>query len=147
MLVISTRETPYALSVHHDAVSIPKIDAFSGNECTSVALFRSEARNEGGHSMGMWSAWLGLSLQGARLAWEAQNVIALRLMRLAQGGSRGQSEAQRMVTEKVAALVEAQASAATAAMTGQNSHRIAKKVIGVYRKRVSKNRRRLARSR
>ncbi len=52
-----------------------------------------------------------------------------------------------MMSEKVAALVEAQASAAAAAMTGQNSHRIGKKVIGVYRKRVGRNRRRLARSR
>ena len=146
MLVTSTRD-PYALSVHHAAVSIPKIDAFSRNECTSVALFRSKARYEGVNSMEMWSAWLGLSLQGARLAWEAQNVIALRLMRLGLGGSRGQSEAQRMMSEKVAALVEAQASAAAAAMTGQNSHRIAKNVIGVYRKRVGRNRRRLARSR
>lgn len=145
--MVTSTGNPHAPFVHQAAVSITKIDAFSRNERTSAALFKCEARNEGVNSMEMWSAWFGLSLQGARLAWEAQNVIALRLMRLGLGGSRGQSEAQRMMSEKVAALVEAQASAAAAAMTGQNSHRIAKKVIGVYRKRVRRNRRRLARSR
>lgn len=91
------------------------------------------------------SAWLGLSLQAARLAWEAQNVIALRFMRLGLGGTRAQSEAKRMMSEKVEALAEAQASAAAAALLGQSSHRIAKKVVSVYRKRVARNRRRLAR--
>lgn len=140
-------EAAYALSVHHDADSIPKIDASQGTNAAPQRFSAARLITEGVHSMEMWSAWLGLSLQGARLAWDAQNVIALRLMRLGLGGSRGRAEAQRMMSEKVAALVEAQASAAAAAMTGQNSHRIAKKVIGVYGKRVGRNRRRLARSR
>lgn len=95
------------------------------------------------------SAWLALSWQGARLMQEAQQVIALRLMRLGKGGARAQSEARRMVSEKFAALIEAQAHAATAVALGQNQHRdhhrAAKKFLGVYRKCVRRNRRRLTR--
>jgi hypothetical protein len=87
--------------------------------------------------------WFGLSMQGARLAWDAQTVIALRLMRLGLGGTKARSEAQRMVTEKFAALAEAQARAAAAVMTGQSGQRAAKKVLSVYQKRVRRNRRRL----
>lgn len=57
-------------------------------------------------------------VQAALLGFEAQGVMALRMMRLAAGGARGRSEAERMVTEKIAALTEAQAAAASAAITG-----------------------------
>ena len=57
----------------------------------------------------MLNAWLSLSFQAARLGWDAQNVMALRFIRLAEGGASGQSEAYLMVTEKVAALAEATA--------------------------------------
>ena len=93
-----------------------------------------------------WNAWCALSLQTARLGWEAQNVIALRLMRLATQSPERQTEARRMVTEKVAALAEAQAAAVTTVMKGGKSHRVAKKVLGVYKKRVRANRRRLTRT-
>ena len=49
-----------------------------------------------------------------------------------------------MMTEKIAALAEAQRGAAAVAVTGGDSRRVAKKVLGVYRKRVRANRRRLA---
>jgi len=91
-----------------------------------------------------WNAWLGLTAQAALLGWEAQNVMALRMMRLAAGGALAQSESARMVSEKMFALGEAQAAAAVAAMKGGGSPRVAKKVLGVYRRRVRKNRRRLA---
>ena len=96
--------------------------------------------------MQAWNEWCALSLQTARLGWEAQSVIALRFMRLAAQGSGSQAEARRMVTEKMAALVEAQAAAAAAAIKGGNSHRVAKKVLGVYKTRVRANRRRLTRT-
>lgn len=92
-----------------------------------------------------WKAWFDLSLHGMRLGWEAQTVIALRLMRLGQGGPASRAEAQRMVREKFATLVEAQGAAAAAAIMGANSHHTGKKVLKVYRKRVRSNRRRLAR--
>ena len=96
--------------------------------------------------MRAWNAWCALSLQTARLGWEAQSVIALRLMRMATQNPGNQTEARRMVTEKVAALGEAQAVAATAVIKGGKSHRVAKKVMGVYKKRVRANKRRLTRT-
>jgi hypothetical protein len=94
----------------------------------------------------MWNTWFSLSLQGARLAWEAQSVVALRLLRIAGESAHGRrSETHRMVTEKIAALTEAQTAAAIAAVRGGGSHRVAKKVLGVYKKRVRRNRKRLAR--
>jgi hypothetical protein len=93
----------------------------------------------------MWNSWFALSSQAALLNFEAQGVMALRMMRLAAGGARGLSEAQRMVSEKFAALTEAQAAATAAAFTDGNGHRAAKKVMNVYQKRVRGNRRRLTR--
>jgi hypothetical protein len=95
--------------------------------------------------MQAWNAWCALSLQTARLGWEAQSVIALRLMRMAAQPAHNQTEARRMVTEKVAALGEAQAAAVTAVIRGGKSHRVAKKVLGVYKKRVRANKQRLTR--
>jgi hypothetical protein len=48
-----------------------------------------------------------------------------------------------MSTEKIHALVEAQAAAATTAIKGGSSRQVAKKVLGVYKRRVRGNRRRL----
>ena len=50
-----------------------------------------------------------------------------------------------MVTEKFAAFAEAQAAAVATTIEGGNSHRVGKKVVGVYKKRVRGNRRRLTR--
>jgi hypothetical protein len=49
-----------------------------------------------------------------------------------------------MITEKVAALAEAQLAATSAALRGSKKHSVAKKALGVYVKRVRSNRRRLA---
>ena len=94
----------------------------------------------------IYNAWFALSLQATRLAWEAQSVVELRLMRIASDSARGRrSETHRMVAEKIAALTEAQAAAANAAVSGGGSHRVAKKVLGVYKRRVRRNRKRLGR--
>ena len=93
----------------------------------------------------VWNNWFSVSSQTAMLALEAQSVIALRLMRIAGGGALARSEATCMVTEKVQAFGEAQAVAAVGSVTGRNRRHIAKKVVGVYKKRVRGNRRRLAR--
>jgi len=93
----------------------------------------------------VWNDWCALSFQTARLTWEAQGVIALRMMRLAAPGPRGQNESRRMVTEKVAALAEAQTAAVATALTGGGAPRAAKKALAVYKKRVRANRRRLSR--
>ena len=93
----------------------------------------------------MWNAWCSLSLQAAQLGFEAQGVMALRLMRLATPGTRGEAEARRMVTEKVAALAQAPTVAAATAVRGGNGPQVAAKVLGVYKKRVRANKRRLSR--
>ena len=41
----------------------------------------------------VWNDWLSLSSQTATLAFEAQSVIALRLMHIAGGGASARSEA------------------------------------------------------
>src|SRR6516165_7979596 len=83
--------------------------------------------------MRTWNAWCSLSMQAARLAWDAQAVVALRLMQIARENARGrQSETHRMLTEKVAAFSEAQAAAETAAIRG-SGHRVAKQALGVYK--------------
>jgi hypothetical protein len=62
----------------------------------------------GGH---VFNSWFALTFQAAQLGWEAQNVVALRFVRLAGGGAAGAKEAQLMVTDKLAALTEAQLAA------------------------------------
>ena len=78
------------------------------------------------------------------MCWDAQAMILLRSLRIAQGGAKGEIETTRMITEKVAALAEAQVAATAAVLRGSKKHRVAKRALGVYAKRVSSNRRRLA---
>jgi hypothetical protein len=92
----------------------------------------------------MLNPWVVLSMRAFQLSWEAQNVIALRMMRLASGDVRGQAELNRMVVEKIAAAVEAQVAAGAAMMTGRKDHVIAGKALAVYKNRVRANRRRLS---
>lgn len=68
----------------------------------------------------------------------------LRCLRIAQGGAKAESETMRMMTEKVAALAEAQVTATAAALTGSKNQAIAKRALGAYAKRVRRNRRRLS---
>jgi len=65
-------------------------------------------------------------------------------LRVAQGGAKAEAEVQRMITEKVAALTEAQIAATVATLKGNKKHRVAKKAFGVYAGRVHRNRRRLS---
>jgi hypothetical protein len=120
----------------------------------------------------IWNNWVSLSSQAAMLPLQTQGVIALRLMRIAGDAlARSEPEATRIGTEKVQAVGEAQAVAPVGLMTGpnrrhpakkslasrnrrhiakkslagRNRRHIAKKVVGVYKKRVRGNRRRLTR--
>jgi hypothetical protein len=96
------------------------------------------------NSLERWNAWFALSSQAARVCWEAQAVMLLRGLRMAQGGAKAEAEAQRMITEKVAALSEAQVAATVATLKGSKRHRVAKKALSVYARRVRRNRRRLS---
>jgi hypothetical protein len=96
----------------------------------------------------MLNPWLAFPFQAARLGWEAQNVMALRLMRLAGGGAAGQPQAHLTGTEKVAAKVAAPAKAHAAgtavAVKSRNGRDVAKKVTRGHKKRVRGNKRRLS---
>jgi len=85
----------------------------------------------------MHRAWMDLTFASARLCQEAQEVITLRVMKLALGDAASHREAQRMVMEKGFALAEAMG---TLAMGG-SMH----KVVGRYRSQVRANKRRLTR--
>ncbi len=53
--------------------------------------------------------WFSLMMETATLAVEAQQVMALRAAKLAAGGTAAQTEAVRMMSEKVFAYAEASA--------------------------------------
>jgi geranylgeranyl pyrophosphate synthase len=89
----------------------------------------------------VFNSWFALTFQAAQLGLEAQSVIALRLMRLAGGGAPSLTEARLMVTDKTAALTEAQLAAAATVLAG-NSHKLATKVLQVFKKRVRANKNR-----
>jgi hypothetical protein len=98
----------------------------------------------------MLNPWLALTFQAARLTWEAQGAMALRLMRLADGGTAAQSKANGMSAEKVAAPAEAQAVAATAVAPttvrkGRNGAPTGKKISNTSKKKVRANERRPSR--
>jgi len=78
------------------------------------------------------------------LAMEAQQVIALRLMKLAAGGKAAKPEARRMVAEKVAAAQTAAGLMTAAALRGAPDGG-ADAVVRMLRRRVRANRKRLMR--
>jgi hypothetical protein len=69
------------------------------------------------------------------LAFEANGVIALRMMKLMRGGRSARREAELMVSEKIKAAFEATASLMTGASSDEIVHR--------YRKHVAANAKRL----
>ena len=85
----------------------------------------------------MIKSWMKLTSDVTLLGFEAQQVIGLRLMRIAAGGKGASFENERMVTEKIAAFGEA----ATALLTGGSPE----KVVRRYRTHVRKNKTRLSR--
>lgn len=83
--------------------------------------------------------------RAATLAFEAQWVVALRMMRLMQGGPRADIEARRMVSEKFAALAASQMAAVAAVASGASMAQIAARAMVPVSTRVTANRRRLSR--
>jgi hypothetical protein len=86
----------------------------------------------------MFSTWWSLTTDGIRLGFEAQEVIALRMMKIVAGGPAAHKEAARMTAEKLTAAAEAMT---TFAMGGSG-----RKVIRRYRTHVRANARRLSKS-
>ena len=85
----------------------------------------------------MFTAWMKIAADTARLWQETQEVMGLRMMKLALGGPDSQWEAQRMVAEKGFALAEA---AGSLALGGSMD-----RVVRRYRSHVRANKRRLSR--
>jgi hypothetical protein len=88
-------------------------------------------------------AWVRLGFSAFSLAFEAQQVMALRLMRM--GSASGDREMRRMVAEKVEAMGAAGLLAAGSAARGESVPAALNRVVGSYRKRVRRNARRLRR--
>jgi len=87
--------------------------------------------------------WTGFS-DSFSFALACQQVVALRLTRIAFGGARGQHEMTRMVTEKASAAARAQIAAAVGLATGGPAKATAAAAY-VYRRAVNANGRRLRR--
>ena len=90
---------------------------------------------------GFWRNWI----DAAQFAVESQQVMAMRLMRIAPGGVEAMVETQRMVSEKAAAFLAAHMAAATALAAGGSFDTAARKAAIPYRSRVRSNHRRLTR--
>ncbi len=86
--------------------------------------------------------WLRLGLDAWSLGAEASAVIGLRAMKMAAGGPAAETEARRMVSEKVAAGLALQALALTGGL-GVTPQGAAAKTLAHYRRKVRANRRRL----
>ena len=78
------------------------------------------------------------------LGVESQAVIGLRLAKLAWGDAAARTEAHRMVAEKVKAAIDVQQKAGTALILGK-APVSPSGVVGIYRRRVRRNRQRLLR--
>ena len=89
--------------------------------------------------------WLRIGFATWALGAEASMVIGLRLMKLAAGGAAAETEAGRMIGEKVAAAVTLQTRAPTGSL-GTNPKDATGKAIAHYRRKVRANRRRLTKS-
>jgi hypothetical protein len=88
-----------------------------------------------------WPAYFQL----AQAAWDANVVVAMRLMRITSGGALAQREAQRMIIEKGLTFAEAQVAAAAKMMAGVGIAGATKSASDIYRRKVRSNRRRLVR--
>jgi hypothetical protein len=87
-------------------------------------------------------AWFDLGVSSTRLAFDAQQVISLRLAMLALGGQEAEQEASLMVSEKVKALLDSQRLVVSAAVRGKVD-RAPASVLGLYQRRLGANKRRL----
>jgi hypothetical protein len=85
----------------------------------------------------MLSSWLKAAAEMAQFGFEAQNVIALRTMKICAGGAAAHTEVVRMIIEKASASAEA---VAILSLGGSGQ-----RVVRRYRARVRLNMRRLSR--
>jgi len=94
----------------------------------------------------LMNPWFRMASHAAFLMWDAQQVMALRMMRIASGGGRATREANTMIAEKAIAALEAQSAAVTGILAGKSPPAVGEGMLRVYKKRVKANRRRLRKS-
>jgi hypothetical protein len=87
--------------------------------------------------------WSRLFFDTLSLGLEASSVIASRTLKLAAGGEAANTEARRMVAEKMEAGLALQALALSGGL-GLTPQSAARKTLAHYRRTVRANRRRLA---
>jgi hypothetical protein len=87
---------------------------------------------------------LSIAFKSAVLVLEAQQVVALRMLRLVGGGRKAEREFQRMFAEKAEVFAETATTAMAALAASKSSTAVAHRAVRGYRTRVRKNRRRLA---
>jgi hypothetical protein len=86
---------------------------------------------------------IGGWMEAARFGADIQRVIALRMMKIASGGPQAETEALRMVSEKMTAFGESQGALMTALMSGASLETAAVKAYAPFRRAVRANSRRL----
>jgi hypothetical protein len=86
--------------------------------------------------------WVRAGFAAWSLGIEASTVIMLRTMKIAAGGAAGESEARRMVSEKIEAGLDLQTMALTGGL-GFTPESATNKTLAHYRRKVRANRRRL----
>ena len=117
---------------HNKMMDVAILPVSGRDISTSVrAKVRADATAHGGN-LRMFRTWWDLGM----LAAESQQVMWLRYLKLAAGGSKASAETRRMVSEKVAVAAQA----GIGAMLGDAPGRVVKR----YRKKVRANRRRLS---
>ena len=89
----------------------------------------------------IWKSWI----DAAEFGFEAQRVIAMRLMKIAAGGPAGLAECRQMVEEKFAAAVAAQSAGAIALVRGKSFEAATGLALVPVRRSVRANHRRLSR--
>ena len=90
------------------------------------------------------TGWMDLAFDGFAAGLEAQQVIGLRLAKLALGGPAAAREARLMVDEKVSTTLRVQQAAAVSMMTG-GAAGVPAHALSTYRRKMRANRRRLLR--
>jgi hypothetical protein len=93
----------------------------------------------------MLNPWFALTFKAIQLGIDAQNVMTLRMMRLASGGTGARNEMTRMVIEKATAAAEVRWRQLERPWQDIRITFIAGKALNAIRKRVGANRRRLSR--
>ena len=88
--------------------------------------------------------WYQIGLNAWDLGVEASAVVALRALKLMEGGIAAEAESRRMIEEKFRAAVELQTKLVAGALQ-TTPHAAVDRTLKHYRRKVRANRRRLSR--